>query len=161
RSRWGQQCLLARRLVEAGVSAVTASFFGVEQGVSSNWDDHAVNWDVFKAMQQRAPVFDQAVTALIEDVYARGLDKKVMILVTGEFGRTPRISYTDGKAGRDHWPHAMSVLVSGGGLRTGQVIGATDARGEYVDARPLSPNDLLATLYHHLGIDPTQTFTDF
>jgi uncharacterized protein (DUF1501 family) len=160
RNRWGQQCLLARRLVEAGVGAVTVSFFGIEKGMSGNWDDHAVNWDVFKAMAERAPHFDQAVTALIEDVYARGLDKKIMILVTGEFGRTPRISYTDGRAGRDHWPHAMSVLASGGSLRTGQVIGTTDTRGEYPDERPLSPNDLLATLYRHLGIDPTQVFMD-
>jgi len=160
RSRWGQQCLLARRLVEAGVSAVTVSMFEVEKGMASNWDDHAVNWDVFQAMAQRAPVFDQAAAALIEDIHERGLDRRVMVIVMGEFGRTPRISYSDGRAGRDHWPHAMSVLVAGGGLRAGQVIGATDARGEYVSERPLSPNDLLATLYRHLGIDPSQTLMD-
>jgi uncharacterized protein (DUF1501 family) len=150
----------ARRLAEAGVSAVTTSLFGVENGIAGSWDDHAVNWDCFKAMKERAPVFDQAVAALVEDLYERGLDRDVLLVVTGEFGRTPRIAYTDGRPGRDHWPHAMSVLLAGGGLRMGQVVGATDPRGEYVDERALSPNDLLATLYHHLGIDPTREFQD-
>jgi hypothetical protein len=162
RTRWGQQLLLARRLVEAGVTAVTSSFFGLEKGMSSNWDDHAVNWDCFKAMQERAPVFDQAVTALIQDVYDRGLDKRVLVIVTGEFGRTPKISYdaASGRPGRDHWPSAMSILLAGGGLRMGQVIGATDARGEYVDQRPLHPNDFVATLYQHLGIDTSYEVVD-
>jgi len=155
RTRWGQSLLLARRLVEAGVVAATVSLFGLEKGMSSNWDDHAVNWDCFKAMQERAPVFDQAVTALIEDVYDRGLDRDVLVIVTGEFGRTPKISKdpASGRPGRDHWPFAMSILLAGGSMRMGQVIGATDARGEYVDQRPLHPNDFLATVYHHLGID--------
>jgi hypothetical protein len=160
RTRWGQSILLARRLVEAGVSAVTVSLHGIEKGMAGSWDDHAVNWDCFKAMQERAPVFDRGVAALIEDLYDRGLDRKIMVIVTGEFGRTPRISYTDGKAGRDHWPHCMSILLAGGGIRTGQVVGATDARGEFVTERPLDPNDLLATVYHHLGIDAAHEFTD-
>ncbi|HEU4752653.1 MAG TPA: DUF1501 domain-containing protein [Armatimonadota bacterium] len=160
RTRWGQSLLLARRLVEAGVGAVVVSLLGVENGIIGSWDDHAVNADCFKAMQQRAPIFDQAVSALIQDVYDRGLDRRVLILVTGEFGRTPKISHAEGRPGRDHWPHAMSILVSGGGLRMGQVIGATDARGEFVEERPLSPNDLLATLYRHLGVDPSLELTD-
>lgn len=160
RTRWGQSMLLARRLVEAGVSAVTVSLFGVEKGVATNWDDHAVNWDCFRASRERSPVFDQAVSALIEDLFDRGLDRKVLLIVTGEFGRTPKISYTDGKPGRDHWPHCMSILLAGGGIRAGQVIGATDARGEYVVERPLSPNDLLATIYRHLGIDATRELLD-
>jgi uncharacterized protein (DUF1501 family) len=161
RSRWGQSLLMARRLVEAGVGAVVCSLFGVEKGMIGSWDDHAVNADCFKAMQERAPIFDQAVSALIEDVYARGMDRKVLIIVTGEFGRTPRINAAGtGRPGRDHWPHAMSILLSGGGMRMGQVIGATDGRGEYVQERPLDPNDLVATLYHHLGVDPTTEFTD-
>src|SRR5206468_4072548 len=112
--RWGQSLLLARRLVEAGVSAATVSLFGVEKGMAGSWDDHAVNWDCFKAMQERAPVFDQAVAALVEDLYERGLDRKVLVVVTGEFGRTPKISSVAGKAGRDHWPNCMSILLAGG-----------------------------------------------
>ena len=160
RTRWGQQLLLSRRLVEAGVGLVTTSLYGVENGIIGSWDDHAVNADCFKAMQQRAPIFDQAVAALIQDVYSRGLDKKVLVIVTGEFGRTPKISHAEGRPGRDHWPYAMSVLLAGGGLRMGQVIGATDARGEHPVERPLHPNDLLATLYRHLGIDPNWEVLD-
>jgi hypothetical protein len=160
RNRWGQQLLLARRLVESGVSIVTTSLYGVEKGMASNWDDHAVNWDCFKAMQERAPVFDRAVSALIQDLYDRGLDQKVLLIVTGEFGRTPRISNVNGRPGRDHWPYAMSILLSGGGMKMGQIIGATDPRGEYPDERPLHPNDFVATIYHHLGIDPAWEVTD-
>jgi uncharacterized protein (DUF1501 family) len=160
RTRWGQQLLLARRLVEAGVSAITTSLFQVEGGVAGSWDDHAVNWDCFQAMKERAPVFDRAVTALVDDVYQRGLDRKVLVVVAGEFGRTPKISHTDGKAGRDHWPSAASILLAGGGIRTGEVVGATDRLGEYVSERPLEPNDLLATVYHHFGIDPTLELVD-
>jgi uncharacterized protein (DUF1501 family) len=161
RTRWGQSMLLARRLVEAGVGAVVVSLFGVENAMIGNWDDHAVNADCFKAMEQRAPVFDQGVAALISDVFDRGLDRKVMVIVTGEFGRTPKVNQADaGRPGRDHWPHAMSILVAGGGVKGGQVIGATDARGEFVEERPLDPNDLTATLYQHLGVDPTTEFND-
>jgi hypothetical protein len=156
RTRWGQQLLLARRLVEAGVPLVTTSLYGVENGIIGSWDDHAVNADCFKAMEQRAPIFDRAVAALIEEIYERGLDRQVLVIVTGEFGRTPRISYAAGRPGRDHWPQAMSILLAGGGLRVGQAIGATDRLGEAPAERPLHPNDFLATLYHHLGIDPTR-----
>ena len=132
----------------------------------ANWDDHAVNHHVFDALKFRAPFFDQAVTALIEDVYDRGLDRRVLVVVTGEFGRTPRISYVassgggvaSGAAGtvqpgRDHWPRANSMLWAGGGIATGQVIGATDRRGEDVVERRVGPHDFLATIYRHLGID--------
>jgi uncharacterized protein (DUF1501 family) len=111
-------------------------------------------------MQERAPVFDQAVAALIEDLYERGLDRQVLLIVTGEFGRTPKISYTNGRPGRDHWPSAMSILLAGGGLRMGQAIGSTDARGEFPDEQPLHPNDFLATLYRHLGISPGTEIQD-
>ncbi len=161
KNRWGQSLLLARRLAEAGVGATVVSLFGVENGIIGNWDDHAVNADCFKAMEQRAPIFDRAVSALIQDLYDRGLDRKVLVIVTGEFGRTPRVNEAGtGRPGRDHWPHAMSVLLAGGGIRTGQVIGATDPWGEYVSERPLSPNDLLASLYHHMQIDPRREFLD-
>jgi hypothetical protein len=166
RNAWGQQCLLARRLVEAGVDLVTTTFSGALCGRVGNWDDHAVNHNVFEGMKYRAPFFDQAVAALVEDLHDRGLDKRVLLIVTGEFGRTPKISYVassgEGIAsapagtvqpGRDHWPHATSILFSGGRIAEGQVIGATDSRGEYVTERHVGVQDFLATVYRHLGID--------
>lgn len=166
RNQWGQQCLLSRRLVEAGVDIVTTTFDGPLCGRVANWDDHAVNHHVFEAIKFRAPVFDQAVTALIDDVYERGLDRRVLVVVTGEFGRTPRISYVASSGGgvasaeagivqpgRDHWPNANSMIWAGGGIQTGQVIGATDRRGEEVVSRRVGPQDFLATIYRHLGID--------
>jgi uncharacterized protein (DUF1501 family) len=112
-------------------------------------------------MRWRAPFLDQALSALIEDLYDRGLDKKVLLVATGEFGRTPRLSRNNGCLGRDHWPDAMCALLSGGGLRVGQVVGATTAKGEYPKERPLTSKDLLATIYRHLGIDPHGEFRDF
>jgi uncharacterized protein (DUF1501 family) len=157
---------MARRLVEAGVEIVTTVFDGPLCGRVQNWDDHAVNHHVFDALRFRAPYFDQAVSALIEDVYARGLDKRVLVVVTGEFGRTPHISHVASSGGgvasaaagtvqpgRDHWPQANSMIWAGGGIRTGQVIGASDRRGEEVVERRVGPQDFLATIYHHLGID--------
>ncbi len=162
RTCWGQQCLLARRLVEAGVDLVTTSLAGPEAGKVQNWDDHAVNHHVFDVMKFRAPNFDQAVTALIEDLYDRGLDRRVMVVVTGEFGRTPKISYANGQPGRDHWPLATSLLFAGGGMRTGQVIGATDRNGAEAVERRVGVSDFLATIYRHLGIQTTGLqFPDF
>jgi hypothetical protein len=172
RNQWGQQLLLARRLVEAGVDVVTTSLSGPLCGRVNNWDDHAVNHNVFDAMRFRSAAYDQAVTALIEDVYERGLDKRVLVVVTGEFGRTPKISYAastgagDASApagtvqpGRDHWPRAFSNIWAGGGIRTGAVIGATDKRGEDSVERICGPGDFLATIYHHLGIDALKTLS--
>jgi hypothetical protein len=161
RTSWGQQCLLARRLVESGVDLVTTALYGPEAGPIGNWDDHAVNHHVFDVMKFRAPNFDQAVTALIEDLYERGLDRRVMLVVTGEFGRTPKINYANGRPGRDHWPGATSLLFAGGGMRTGQVIGGTDRNGGEVVERRVGTADFLATIYRHLGIDTTGLqFTD-
>ena len=174
-NQWGQQCLMARRLVEAGVEVVTTTFDGPLCGRVANWDDHAVNHHVFDALKFRAPYFDRAVSALIEDVYERGLDKRVLVVVTGEFGRTPRISYVASSGagqssapagtvqpGRDHWPLANSMIWAGGGIATGKVIGATDRRGETVVERKVGPQDFLATIYKHLGIDyETVTIPDF
>ncbi len=167
---WGQRALLARRLVEHGASFVTMVLENPYQsGVTFprngtyNWDSHAVNCHLFEDARVRFPIYDRTVTALIEDLYARGLDRKVLLIVTGEFGRTPRISSAKGtqtgvpQPGRDHWPQAMSVLVAGGGMRTGQVIGSTNARGEHPKDRPLTPNDLWATMFQHLGIDHANT----
>lgn len=168
RNTWGQQCLLARRLVEAGVELVTTTLMGPICGRVQNWDDHAVNHHVFNAMQSRAPYFDQAVATLISDIYERDLDKHVMVLVTGEFGRTPKISYAADSGsgvmqpGRDHWPRATSMMFSGGGIEHGHVIGATDARGEDVVERRITIHDFLATVYRHLGIHPQGIeFQDF
>ena len=144
RNRIGQSCLLARRLVEAGVSFVTIS--------EGNWDHHG---QVFASCRQQLPPVDQAVAALVEDLYARGLDQDVLLLVWGEFGRTPRVN---GNAGRDHWPGAMSAVVAGGGLRMGQAVGSTNSKGERPVEAPCGPEDLLQTVYHVLGIDPRHEF---
>ncbi len=167
RNTWGQRCLMARRLVEAGVDLVTTSLDGPICGRVGNWDDHAVNHHVFNAMKSRCEPFDQAVSALIEDIHARNLQKRVMVVVTGEFGRTPRISYANDmvsnvkQPGRDHWPRAVSLIFSGGGIQGGQVIGSTDPLGADVNRRRVGVGDFLATIYHHLGIDPeTITLTD-
>jgi uncharacterized protein (DUF1501 family) len=159
RNTWGQRCLLARRLVEAGVDLVTTSLDGPLCGRVGNWDDHAVNHHVFNAMKDRCRYFDQAVSALIEDINARGLDRRVLVVVTGEFGRTPRISYDKDSAsgvkqpGRDHWPRAVSLLFSGGGIQGGQIIGSTDRHGADVSQQRVGVRDFMATIYHHLGID--------
>lgn len=167
RHKWGQRALLARRLVEAGVTFVTMQMQnpGVPGGIG-NWDIHAVNGHLFEDTKARLPIFDRAIAALIEDLYDRGLDRKVMVVVTGEFGRTPRINPQKGtrsgvvQPGRDHWPGAMSVLVSGGGMPMGQVIGSTTSNGAYAKDNKLDPNDLLATMYRFLGIDYHGTFLD-
>ncbi len=165
RHAWGQRALLARRLVEAGCSFVTMvmenpyqSGLKMRSDGVYNWDSHAVNCHLFNDARFRLPIYDQAVTALVEDLHDRGLTKRVLLVVTGEFGRTPRISHQLGRPGRDHWPSAMSMLVCGGGMRTGQVVGSTTAKGERPKDRPLTPNDLWATVYRHLGIDPQITF---
>ncbi|AMV37738.1 DUF1501 domain-containing protein [Planctomyces sp. SH-PL62] len=156
----GQRCLLARRLVESGVRLVTIDFPCVPGQKAFSWDDHASVWNIFEQMEIRLPVLDQAVSALIEDVHARGLDKETLIVVMGEMGRTPKLSNHQGQPGREHWGKAMSVLMSGGGMPMGQVIGATTARGEEPKERRFTPNDLLATWYRYLGIDHTQYYPD-
>jgi uncharacterized protein (DUF1501 family) len=165
RHRWGQACLLARRLAEAGVAVTTIYIDSPADGMEfSNWDDHIGNngrpghFAVY--FRRRLLYFDQALSALIEDVYARGLDRKIMILALGEFGRTPRLSHNNQGTGRDHWPNAMSVLISGGGLRMGQVVGATNPKAEFPTQRPCTPKDVLATAYRHLGIDTQHAFVD-
>ncbi len=158
---YGQELLTARRLIEAGVRFVTVRATGSGPGSNAHdWDDHAVNWDLRTAMLARLPQYDHIVTTLIEDLFDRGLHERVLLIVTGEFGRTPRLEYRDGRIGRDHWPGAMSLLVTGGGVRPGQVIGATDAIGAQPSERPIDPRDVLATIYRHLGIDPHRHFPD-
>ncbi len=173
RNRWGQQLLLARRLAEAGVDVLTTSLNGPLCGRVGNWDDHAVNHNIFDAMRFRADAYDQAVSALIEDIFERGLDRRVLVVVTGEFGRTPKIEYAAStgagsasapagtqQPGRDHWPRAFSNIWAGGGIEPGRFVGATDKRGEDAKDRICGPGDFLATIYHHLGIDPTTMIKD-
>lgn len=165
RHLWGQSCLLARRLAEAGASVITIDALAPTLSDRYfSWDDHInvqTKWDLNDAMRYRAPFMDQGLSALIEDVYQRGLDRKILIVAAGEFGRTPRLTQASGLTGRDHWPDAQSALVSGGGLRMGQVIGATNRRGEFPTERPLTPQDLLATIYRHLGVNHRHEFHDF
>ncbi len=163
---WGQSCLLARRLAEAGTSVITVDALSPDSTnpIYFSWDDHsnpATGWNLEGAMRWRGPYMDQALSALIEDIYDRGLDRKILIVALGEFGRTPRLASPQGVLGRDHWPSAQSALVSGGGLRMGQVVGATTSKAEYPVERPLAPQDLLATIYRHLGIDQRADITDF
>ncbi len=148
RNDLGQCCLLARRLVEAGVTYVTIQAGG-------GWDTHGDNFAQLK--NNLLPKYDRAVAALVSDLSARGLDQDVLVMTLGEFGRTPRIN---GGSGRDHWPGAMSVLYAGGGLKMGQMIGTTDARAEYPTSKPASPGCLLSTMYHTLGIDWHTAFYD-
>ncbi|HEY2894933.1 MAG TPA: DUF1501 domain-containing protein [Pirellulales bacterium] len=138
-----QQFLMARRLVEAGVRLVTLSY--------SFWDFHGQN---FAGAKRELPLLDQATSALVEDLYNRGLDKDVTVIVWGEFGRTPKINAA---AGRDHWPNVSCALLAGGGLRAGQVIGSTDRHAAEVKDRPVHFEEVHATLYHSLGIDPLHT----
>ncbi len=168
RNVWGQACLLARRLAAAGTAVVTIYANTPQSGPEfTNWDDHPDNagqpGHFADYMRRRLPYMDQALAALIEDIYERSLERRILLVAMGEFGRTPKISYrsASGSYGRDHWPDAYSALVSGGGLRMGQTIGATNSKGEYPAERPLTPQDLLATVYRHLGIDPAQSFDDY
>jgi len=148
RNDLGQSCLLARRLVESGVTFVTIQAGG-------GWDTHGDNFAQLK--NNLLPKYDRAVAALASDLAQRGLDKKVLIMTMGEFGRTPRINPT---AGRDHWPGAMSILYAGGDLKMGQMIGTTDSKAEYPATKPYSPGCVLSTMYHVLGIDHTHVFRD-
>lgn len=143
----GNLFLQARRLIEAGVSVVGINLPG--------WDTHQDN---FKIMRQQLPAVDQALCALITDLHERGMENDVTILMAGEMGRDPRISKE--KAGREHWPQAGMAIMAGGGLKTGQVIGASDARGAEVKGRAITPQMMLATLYHTMGIDPETTLPD-
>jgi len=136
--------LTARRLVEAGVSCVTLSIGG--------WDTHSNN---FQTLKKQLPQVDRGIANLISDLHERGMDKDVAVVMWGEFGRTPKIN---GSAGRDHWSPVMSALVAGGGLRMGQAVGSSTARGERPKDRPYKVSNLLATLYSAMGIDPAQTF---
>jgi hypothetical protein len=140
RTTFGQSSLLARRLIERGVRFVTINFGG--------WDHHAKIWD---GLEKKLPEFDQGLSALIADMSERGLLEDTLVLVMGEFGRTPKINKD---TGRDHWAPAGSLLFAGGGARGGLVLGQTDKQGGYVTKRPVAPADVACTVFDRVGIDP-------
>jgi hypothetical protein len=143
RNDFGQRLLLARRLVEVGVSFVTCYYGG--------WDHHT---KIFKSYKETsAPRLDQGLSGLITDLHQRGLLDNTLVFCLGEFGRTPKINKD---AGRDHWPHAMSIFAAGAGIPGGQVVGATDAKGYYASDNVHSPEDFACSLYTKMGIDPTE-----
>ena len=149
----GNCLLLARRLVEAGVPLVTVNWHDDGQNV---WDTHGPN---FKHLKDRLmPPSDMGFSALIEDLETRGLLDSTLIAWVGEFGRKPSI--TTANAGREHWPHCYSVVLAGGGVRGGQVYGASDRNGAYPEDRPVSPSSIVATIYHALGIPDSVEIED-
>lgn len=148
----GQQCLLARRLIERGVPFVTVNNTGWDNHVDLATYANRHPGDPRSASHALVPGLDKALTALVSDLSARGMLDETLVLVMTDFGRTPKINST---GGRDHWPNCFSVAMVGGGVRGGQVIGESDAMGEFVKDRPVSPADLSATIYTLLGIDPT------
>lgn len=160
RTEVGQRCLLARRLVQAGVRTVTIDFPCVPGQKAFSWDDHASVWNIFDQMKIRLPVLDQVVSALVQDLYERGLSEKTLLVVMGEMSHTPRLSNFEGQPGREHWSRSMSIFLSGGGLPMGQAIGNTTRTGEEPQERALSPNDVLATWYKYLGIPLETHFPD-
>ena len=141
RNTLGQSCLMARRLVEAGVRCVTVDH--------ANWDTHFHNFRVLK--EDLLPKFDQAIPTLFNDLNSRGMLKKTLVVLTGEFGRTPKINKD---AGRDHWSRCFTVAMGGGGVQGGRVVGKSDKWAMDPDETPYGPEDLCATVYHLLGIDP-------
>lgn len=141
-----EQFLTARRLVEAGVGCVTLSYGG--------WDTHSEN---FKTLSRQLPELDRGLANLIQDLHDRGMEKDVVTVMWGEFGRTPKVGDST-PDGRGHWPPAMSALIAGGGLKMGQAVGSTNARGETPKDRPYQVQNVLSTIYHSLGIDPSMTF---
>jgi hypothetical protein len=156
----GTEYLLARRLVEAGVPVVsiTPQNHAVPKKCNGQWDHHD---HVFECLKAILPQYDRSVHALLTDLHDRGLDRDVAVVIWGEMGRTPRVGTQRGTmGGRDHWPQAGFALLAGGGFERGQVIGSTNARGEQPVGKPYTPQNVLATLYHHLGIDPQTTLND-
>lgn len=151
RTTYGQSVLLARRLVEAGVRFVTVYY---SPGIGG-WDTHKDNFNTLR--DSRLPITDQTLSALLEDLDDRGMLDETMVVWAGEFGRTPRINRD---AGRDHWPKCYTILMAGGGLRRGHVHGASDASGAFPVADPCSPDDVSATMFHCLGIDPATELRD-
>jgi len=142
----GEQLLRARRLCEAGCGFVTVSYGG--------WDMHG---QVKQGMERRSPELDRGVAAFVEDIHERGLSEKVLLVITGEFGRTPKVN---GNAGRDHWAPLSTLALAGGGLQMGQVVGESAAKVDVPRSTPIRPQDLMATIFHVLGLDPRMQFVN-
>ncbi len=159
---WAKQALLARRLVEAGVSFVTIDLS--HHGASGTWDTHGDNippyGGIWNGLRPLLPVFDHLITTLVSDLSERGLLDDVLVLAMGEFGRTPKIGTQGSTDGRDHWPVVMSMTIAGGGLRHGQVIGATERDAGQIKERPVTPGDLAATIFQHMGVPRDVTYLD-
>jgi uncharacterized protein (DUF1501 family) len=159
---WCQQALLARRLVEAGVSFVTIDLSN--HSASGTWDTHGDNippyGGIWNGLRPLLPVFDHLLTTLVADLGERGLLDDVLVLAMGEFGRTPRLGTQGSTDGRDHWPVVMSMTLAGGGMRHGQVIGATERDGGQIKERAVTPGDLAATIYRHMGVPLDTTYED-
>ncbi len=159
---WSRQALLARRLVEAGVSFVTIDLSN--HSSSGTWDTHGDNippyGGIWNGLRPLLPVFDHLFTTLVSDLAERGLLDDTLVIAMGEFGRTPKIGTQDSTDGRDHWPVVMSMVMAGGGFRHGQVIGATERDGGAIKDRPVTPGDIAATIYHHMGVPLESTYLD-
>ncbi len=159
---WCQQALLARRLVEAGAAFVTLDLS--YHGASGTWDNHGDNippyGGISKGLKPLLPLFDHLITTLVSDLDERGLLENTLVLALGEFGRTPEMGTQGSTDGRNHWPYVMSMALAGGGLRHGQIIGATERDGGHIKDRPVTPADLAATIYRHMGVPLDATYTD-
>lgn len=166
-TRWGQSCMLARRLIEAGTRFVQVNWPAASDAEPApnpdgSWDTHRNNFPMLR--DHRCPVFDRSVSALLGDLADRGLLESTLVLAIGEFGRSPRIGSPTtgnvGPGGRDHWPECYTCLLAGGGVRGGQVYGESDRYGAFPQSQPVHPYDVISTIYHALGIDPATEYRD-
>jgi hypothetical protein len=159
---WARQALLARRLVERGSSFVTIDLSN--HSASGTWDNHGDNippyGGIWNGLRPLLPVFDHVITTLVSDLKERGMLEDVLVIAMGEFGRTPTLGTQGSTDGRNHWPHVMSMCLAGGGMRHGQVIGASSRDGGEIANRPVTPGDLAATIYWHMGVPLDATYTD-
>ncbi len=159
---WCQQALLARRLVQSGVSFVTIDLS--YHTASGTWDNHGDNippyGGISKGLKPLLPLFDHLITTLVTDLEQTGLLDEVLVIAMGEFGRTPNMGTQGSTDGRDHWPNVMSMCLAGGGMRHGQIIGSTEHDGGAIKSRPVTPGDLAATIYHHMQVPLHETYLD-
>lgn len=159
---WARQALLARRLVERGSSFVTIDLSN--HSASGTWDNHGDNippyGGIWNGLRPLLPVFDHVITTLVRDLEECGLLDDTLVIAMGEFGRTPTLGTQGSTDGRNHWPYVMSMCMAGGGFRHGQVIGASSRDGGEIAERPVTPGDLAATIYHHMGVPLNATYTD-
>ena len=162
-NNWCQQALQARRLVEAGVKFVTIDLSN--HGASGTWDTHGDNippyGGIWNGLRPLLPVFDHLLTTLVRDLEERGLLDDVLVLAMGEFGRTPQIGTQGSTDGRNHWPVVSALTMAGGGLKHGQIIGATERDAGQIKERPVTPSDLAATIFHHFGIPSNVQYIDY